>query len=71
MGDLEDRRARVLVDRYNHIRALHAYRVLNRTSYSDGKIQLGPHRMPRLSDLMLMADPARIYRCPGCTYFAA
>src|SRR5215212_7035571 len=60
IGVLEDRRVRVLVDRDDHVRALHADLVLDRAGDPDGDVELRRHALPGLADLRRVGVPARV-----------
>src|SRR3954470_6304751 len=60
IGELEDRRVAILVDRDDRPRALHADLVLDRTGDSDGDVQLRRNALARLSDLRRVRVPAGV-----------
>src|SRR5262249_6642780 len=62
VGDLEDRRLRVLVDRDDDFRRPHAGEVLNRAGNAEAEVELGRDRASRLSDLEAMRPPSRVDR---------
>src|SRR5258705_5270196 len=51
IGDLEDRRILVLVDRDDHLGVLHAGEMLNRAGNTDGDIQFGRNHLAGLPNL--------------------
>src|SRR2546427_10807775 len=51
IGDLEDRRLFILVDRHDHLRILHAREMLDRAGNPDGNVQLGRPPLAGLTDL--------------------
>jgi DNA-binding CsgD family transcriptional regulator len=59
VGDLEDRRLLVLVDRYDHLGLLHARQMLNGARDPDGDVQLRRDHLARLADLIVVWDEAR------------
>src|SRR6185503_19867439 len=60
VGNLEDRRLRVLVDRYNGARALHADEVLERAGDAQRDVELGRHGLPGAADLPVHRQPAGV-----------
>src|SRR3954447_15842129 len=60
VGELEDRCVRVLVDRYDVLRGLHADLVLDRAGDARGEVQLRRHGLARLADLGRVGVPARV-----------
>ena len=60
VGELEDRRVRVLVDRDDHVRALHADLVLDRAGDPAGDVELRRDALPGLPDLRRVRVPARV-----------
>src|SRR5829696_5927477 len=60
IGELEDRGVRVLVDRDDVLRALHADLVLDRAGDAGGQVELGRHRLAGLADLRGVGVPAGI-----------
>src|SRR5262249_13623061 len=60
VGDLEDRRLRVLVDRDDDLRRPHASEMLNRTGNAKAEVELGRDGAARLSDLEAMRPPSRV-----------
>src|SRR5262245_1872210 len=64
VGELEDRRVRVLVDRDDRLRALHSHLVLDRAGHATGNVELRRHGLARLSDLSRVGIPAGVYDGP-------
>src|SRR5260370_3598676 len=62
VGDLEDRRLRVLVDRADHLGGPHAGQVLDRAGDAEAQVELGRDRAPGLADLEPVRPPARVHR---------
>ena len=60
VGELEDRRVAVLVDRDDGSGALHADLVLDRAGDADRDVELRRHRLPGLADLCRVRVPARV-----------
>src|SRR5215207_3090873 len=60
IGELEDRGVRVLVDRDDVLRGLHADLVLDRARDPRREIQLRRDGLPRLADLRCVRVPARV-----------
>src|SRR5207247_2982614 len=60
VGVLEDRRVRVLVDGDDHVRALHAHLVLDRTGDADGDVEPRRDGLAGLADLRRIRVPARV-----------
>src|SRR4029453_18135839 len=60
IGDLEDRRLRVLVDRHDDLRSPHAGEVLDGARHAEAEIELGRDRPAGLADLEAMRPPARV-----------
>src|ERR1035438_5181796 len=60
VGEFEDRRVRILVDRDDVLRALHAHLVLNRARDARGQVQLRRDRLARLPDLPGVGVPAGV-----------
>src|SRR3954471_7304802 len=60
VGELEDRRVRVLVDREDVLRVLHADLVLDRARDPGREIQLRSDRLARLADLRGVRVPAGV-----------
>ena len=60
IGELEDRRVRVLVDRDDRARALHPDLVLDRAGDADGDVELRRDGLARLADLRRVRVPARV-----------
>src|SRR5215210_2571735 len=60
IGELEDRRVRVLVDRDDVLRGLHAYLVLDGARDAGREVQLRRNRLSRLSDLRGVGVPAGV-----------
>src|SRR5919201_1777812 len=61
VGELEDRRVRVLVDRDDVLRVLHAHLVLDGAGDARGEVELGRHRLAGLADLAGVGEPARVH----------
>src|SRR3979490_1820632 len=59
VGDLEDRRLGILVDRADHLRRAHAGQVLDGAGNPEAQIELGRDRAAGLADLEAMRPPAR------------
>src|ERR671924_499417 len=62
VGDLEDRRFLVLVDRDDDAAVVHAREVLNRARDADGYIEIGRHDLAGLADLPVVRHEARVDR---------
>src|SRR5688572_15117609 len=60
VGELEDRRVRVLVDRDDVLRRLHADLVLDRAGDPHREVELRRDRLARLADLARVGEPARV-----------
>src|SRR4051794_30701118 len=60
VAELEDRRVRVLVDRDDHVRALHPDLVLDRAADAERDVELRRNDLARLSDLRAVRVPARV-----------
>ena len=60
VGDLEDRRFGILVDRHDRARALHADDVLDGAGDAEREIELRRDRLSRAADLPIHRQPARI-----------
>ena len=60
VGELEDRRVRVLVDRDDRARALHADLVLDRAGDADRDVELRRDGLAGLADLRRVRVPARV-----------
>src|SRR3954468_15330210 len=60
VGDLEDRRLAVLVDRDDRLAALHAGEVLNRAADPRRDVQVRSHHLAGLPDLEIVRHPPRI-----------
>src|SRR6185369_14337027 len=58
IGDLEDRRLRILVDGHDDLRRPHAGQVLDRARHAEAQIELGRDGATRLADLEAMRPPA-------------
>src|SRR5438132_4582626 len=58
VGDLEDRRLGILVDRDDGARALHPHEMLDGAGDAEGDVELGRHRLTRAPDLPLHRQPA-------------
>src|SRR5262249_13832159 len=61
----EDRSVRILVDRHDPLRSLHAGDVLECAADADGDVHLRFDRLARLTDLVAVRHPARVDHCPG------
>ena len=66
IGNLEDRRVLVLVDRDDGLGILHPGKVLDRTRDTDRDIDLGSDDLARLADLVVIGDITRVDRRPAC-----
>src|SRR5215218_3338345 len=71
VGELEDRGVRVLVDRHDVLRALHADLVLDRAGDAGREVELRRHGLARLTDLGGIREPARVDDRPGRRHRAA
>src|SRR5947209_7740081 len=60
VAELEDRRVRVLVDRDDHARALHADLVLDRAADAERDVELRRDDLARLADLRAVRVPAGV-----------
>src|SRR4051794_7203562 len=60
VGDAEDGRFRIFVDRDDVLRRRHPRQMLDRTRDATGDVEIRADDATRLSDLMLMIDPARV-----------
>src|SRR6185312_16071445 len=60
IGDLEDRRFFVLVDRDDDFRILHAGQMLDRAGNADRDIEVGGDDLAGLADLIIIRHKARI-----------
>src|SRR5436190_1544794 len=60
VGDLEDRRLGVLVDRDDHLAVLHAGEVLDRAGDPDRDVEVGRDDLAGLPDLVVVRDEARV-----------
>src|SRR5262245_14716118 len=60
VGDLEDRRFGVFVDRDDRARGAHAGEVLDRAADADGDVELGRDDLAGLADLLAVRAPARV-----------
>ena len=60
VGELEDRRVRVLVDRDDVLRGLHADLVLDRAGDAGGQVELRRDGLARLADLRRVRVPAGV-----------
>jgi glyceraldehyde-3-phosphate dehydrogenase (NAD(P)) len=60
VGDLEDRRVGVLVDRHDHLGRGHARQVLDRPGDADREVEARRHDLARLAHLMRVGDPAGV-----------
>src|SRR5690606_35980122 len=65
VGDLEDRRLRVLVDRHDDPRGLHTGPVLDRAGDPQRDVQLRRDRLAGLADLVLVGVEAGVGRRAG------
>src|SRR5205807_7124418 len=61
VGEFEDRRVRVLVDRDDVLRALHPDLVLDRAGDTGREVQLRRHRLAGLADLRGVGVPAGVH----------
>ena len=64
VGDLEDRRLLVLVDRHDHLRVLHAGQMLDRPRDPHRNVQLRRHHLAGLPHLPVVRRIARVHRRP-------
>src|SRR5438874_981850 len=71
VGVLEDRRIRVLVDRDDHIRSLHAHLVLDRAGDADRNVKPGRDGLSGLADLGRVGVPAGVDNRARCRHRAA
>src|SRR5258706_16471771 len=62
VGDLEDRRLGILVDRDDHLAVLHPGQVLDRARDADCDVELGCHDLARLAHLVVVGAVARVHR---------
>jgi hypothetical protein len=62
VGDLEDRRLLVLVDRDDRLRILHPGEVLDRAGNADRDVDVGSDDLARLADLVIIGRIARVDR---------
>src|ERR1700727_1739923 len=62
IGNLEDRRILVLVDRHDDLGILHAGEMLDRAGNADGDIKLGRYHLAGLADLPVVRRVASIHR---------
>src|SRR3954454_10876069 len=62
IGNLEDRRVLVLVDRDDHLGVLHAGQMLDRAGNADRNIELGGYDLAGLADLPIVRRITRIHR---------
>src|SRR5262249_2744165 len=62
VGDLENRRLFVLVDRHDDLGVLHAGEMLDRPRYADRDVEFGRHHLPGLADLPVVGGVAGIDR---------
>src|SRR5258706_2745232 len=60
VGDLEDRRVGILVDRDDGVRAFHADQMLNGAGDAEREVQLPRDRLARAADLTLHRQPAGV-----------
>ena len=60
VGEVEDRRVRVLVDRDDRAGVLHAHLVLDRAGDAERDVELRRDRLARLADLGRVRVPARV-----------
>src|SRR5205807_9547736 len=60
VGELEDRRVRILVDRDDVLRGLHPDLVLDRARDTGGEVELRSDRLAGLADLRGVRIPARV-----------
>src|SRR5438046_8583196 len=60
IGNFENRRVLVLVDRDDHFRRPHAGQMLDHPGDPDGDVQRGAHRLPCLADLIGVRAPSQI-----------
>src|SRR5580704_13248859 len=60
IGDLEDRRLFVLVDRHDDLGVLHAGEVLDRPGYPHRDVELGRHHLAGLADLPVVGRVAGV-----------
>src|SRR5678816_913191 len=62
VGDAEDRRLGILVDRDDHLRILHASEVLDGTADADGDVELRRDDLAGLTDLPIVRCIPRVDR---------
>src|SRR5690606_11928182 len=65
VGNLEDRRFFVLVDRHDHLGVLHAGQVLDGTGDAHGDVQLRRNDLAGLTDLHVVRHEAGVHRSAG------
>src|SRR3990172_2524767 len=65
VGDFEDRRARVRVDRDDEPGILHARHVLHRSTDPAGHVELRTHGLSALPDLASLRQPLHVREGPG------
>src|SRR4029434_11024532 len=58
VGNLEDRRFLVLVDRNDGLAVLHAGEMLDRAGDADGDVEVGRHHLAGLADLVVVGHVA-------------
>ena len=71
MGEVEDRRVLVGVNRQDHIGAFDPDAVLNGAGYPGRDIKLGTNGLAGLADLTVGADPAFLHQRPRAAIFGA
>src|ERR1700754_1104393 len=60
VGNLEDRRFLVLVDRHDRLAVLHAGEMLDRAGDADGDVEVGRHHLAGLADLVVVGHVAGV-----------
>src|SRR4029450_12415523 len=61
IGELQDRRLFILVDRHNYFRILHAAEMLNRSGNPDRDVKLRCHDLAGLADLPVIGRISRVH----------
>src|SRR4030065_74846 len=65
---LENRRVRVFVHGNDHFGRGHPGDVLDSARDAESQVEVGRDGLPRLADLVLVADPVGVHGRPGCPY---